>query len=55
MDNPFAPKPRKRGEISPARNDFQSELDAKMKDRRRRGLSADIPSSDEELPSDDGK
>ena len=58
MDNPYSPAPRRRGEPPPAKNTFQQELEAKMRDRRSRGLTADITESeqdsDEGLESDDG-
>lgn len=52
MDNPFTPPARRKNESPVPKNTFQHELDAKMRDRRRKGLSAEI--SDDELPSDDG-
>ena len=43
---------RNKSSSPPVRNSFQRELESKVRDRRARGLAADI--SDEELDSDDG-
>ena len=61
MENPYAPPRRARNDAPPPRTLFQRELDAKMRDRRARGLAAEItpdPSmhdSEDELGSDDGR
>ena len=60
MDNPFGPPSRRRGQSPPAKNNFQHELHAKMYERKKKGLTADVtPSesgqSEDELGSDNGK
>ncbi len=61
METAYAPQRKPRGGNITAKNSFQRELEAKMKDRRHAGLAADVtPSiserdSDEGLASDDGK
>ena len=57
MYSPVAPRRQRTGELPVPKNQFQRELDAKMADRRHRGLSAEMTSdgSEEELPSDDGE
>lgn len=57
----FSTKPRIRNKdgTTPAKSTFQQELEAKMRDRRERGLAADVSpehsdTDDEGLDSDDG-
>ena len=49
---------RTRSKSPPVKNSFQRELEAKMKERKQRGLSADLSDSahgsDDELGSDNG-
>ncbi len=53
------PAPRRRGQSPSTKNSFQRELDATMRDRKSRGLVANIPDSDQDsdegLESDDGQ
>ena len=60
MDNPFAPTAKSRKSSPPAKNTFQKELDEKMRERHKKGLSTDVSpkfsddDSDEDGISDDG-
>ena len=52
FESQFSP-PMKRSQRG--KNSFQQELSNKLKERKARGLSADITESEDELASDDGK
>ena len=63
MDNPYSPENiKQRGTNRPSKSHFQRELEAKMKERKQRGLAADVTSESsalgsdgDDVPSDDGE
>ena len=63
MDNPYSPENiKKHGKDRPSKSHFQRELEAKMKERKQKGLATDVTSESsalgsdgDEIPSDDGE
>ena len=53
MDNPYSPENiKKRSKNKPAKSYFQRELEAKMKERKQRGLATEVTSESSALGSD---